>query len=127
MKRSILFLIMFMCMISVSAFAVDYSHDKSPPGVEVYQATTVASIDFDNIWLVEIPAITQSGEISFNLLNEVAIVEVVYIGDSYNNFRVVLQRDSTNIKLPYRAIRCQNEGLLMRTQYKHFSYSILHK
>ena len=83
MKRSILFLIMFMCMISVSAFAVDYSHDKSPPGVEVYQATTVASIDFDNVWLVEIPAITQIGEIPFNLFSEVAIVEVIYIGDSY--------------------------------------------
>ena len=53
MKNTILFIIMFMCMISLSAFAVDYSHDKSPPGIEVYDGIQSDVIAMNDIKIQE--------------------------------------------------------------------------
>lgn len=122
MKRSILFVIMSMCMISVSAFAVDYSHDKSPPGIEVYDGIQADVIDIEMIQ--EKAELHPALVIQAIYLIDVQVPEVVYIGDFPNEINLVLSSELTNTKL-LNIARHQTEGLIMQTQGKYNQYSML--
>ena len=111
MKNAVLFIIMLMCMISVSAFAVDYSHDKSPPGIEVYDGIQSDVLIINDI---KIQAIG-----SFDMES----VEVVYIGDIVSS--AISNKDNyLRSELTFDLIN-ENKGICYFDRFWHNGYSML--